>query len=159
MCISVQKYLISNGAESTFNLGPERPETCPYHLSTWIINKTLWWFVCCHIQNSSYCSKWNYIHVYMKDSEIGPVPQTWPIPQTCPSILWRQISTWESKNKPDSIVMSNSPKHVRFGPTSVPDFSKKQHYPSILCMLTIMSVFQCYYYTIHPQELDVLSIK
>jgi hypothetical protein len=69
----------------------------------------------------------------MKDSEIGPVPQTFSI------ILWRQISTWESKNKPDSIVMSNSPKHT-----------KKQHYPSILCMFTIMSVFQCYYYTIKP---------
>ena len=32
LCISVQKYLISNGAESTYNLGPdrlgpERPET------------------------------------------------------------------------------------------------------------------------------------
>jgi hypothetical protein len=24
LCISVQKYLISNGAESTFNLGPDR---------------------------------------------------------------------------------------------------------------------------------------
>jgi hypothetical protein len=27
LCISVQKYLISNGAESIFNLWPERPET------------------------------------------------------------------------------------------------------------------------------------
>jgi len=84
----------------------------------------------------------------MKDSEIGPVPQTCSIPQTCPIILWRQISTWESKTKPDSIVMSNSPKHVRFGPTNVPEFTKKQHYPSILCMFTILFVFQCYYYTI-----------
>jgi hypothetical protein len=80
----------------------------------------------------------------MKSSEIGPVPQTCPIPQTCLIILWRQISTWESKNKPDSIVMSNSPKHVWFGPTNVPDFTKKQHYPSILCMFTILSVFQCH---------------
>ena len=31
MCISVQRYLISNGAESTFNLGPERPETIIIH--------------------------------------------------------------------------------------------------------------------------------
>jgi hypothetical protein len=67
-------------------------------------------------------------YIYMKDSEIGPVPQT------CPIILWRQISTWESKNKPDSIVMSNSPKHVWFGPTNVPDFTKKQHYSSYACL-------------------------
>ena len=78
----------------------------------------------------------------MKDSEIGQVPQT--------IMLWRQISTWESKNKPDSIVMSNSPKPVWFGPTKVPYFTKKQHYPSILCMFTILSVFQCYFYTIKP---------
>jgi hypothetical protein len=36
--------------------------------------------------------------------------------------------------------MSKSPKHVRFGPTNVPDFTKKQHYPSILCIFTILSV-------------------
>jgi hypothetical protein len=89
--------------------------------------------------------------IYMKDSEIGPVPQACLIPQTSPIILWRQISTWESKNKPDSIVMSNSPKHVRFGPTNVPDFTKKQCYPSIWCMFTILSVFQYYYYTIKPR--------
>jgi hypothetical protein len=86
----------------------------------------------------------------MKGSEIGPVPQACPIPQISPIILWRQISTWESKNKHDSILMSNSPKHVRFGPTNVPDFTKKQYYPSIWCMFTILSVFQCYYYTIKP---------
>ena len=80
----------------------------------------------------------------------NPRKQEPPRAQTYPIILWRQISTWESKNKPNSIVMSNCPKHVRFGPTSVPDFTKKQHYPSILCMITILSVFQCYYYTIKP---------
>jgi hypothetical protein len=47
----------------------------------------------------------------------------------------------ESINKPDSIVMSNSPKHVWFGPTNVSDFTKKQHYPSILhCMHVYNSV-------------------
>jgi hypothetical protein len=68
-----------------------------------------------------------------------------------------------STNMPDYIMTSNfnlriqkqarfhcDVKHVRFGPTNVPDFTKKQHYPSILCMFTILSVFQCYYYTIKP---------
>ena len=94
------------------------------------------------------CWVYYFWHIYMKDSKIGSVPQT------CPIILWRQISTWESKNKPDSIVMSNSPKHVWFGPTNVPDFTKK-HYPSILCMFTILSrvsVLLLYYKTIDISE-------
>jgi hypothetical protein len=51
--------------------------------------------------------------IYMKDSEIGPVTQTCPIPQASPIILWRQISTWESKNKPDSkTILSFHVMHV-----------------------------------------------
>ena len=146
--VSCLKNLVSSRASFCIDRFKSNYTQAIYWQSVEIENHNFlsWYLEVCPVKMQKCVLKWDrkYDLIYMKDSEIGPVPQT------CPIILWRQISTWESKNKPDSIVMSNSPKHVRFGPTNVPDFTKKQQYLSIFCMFTILSVFQCYYCTIKP---------
>jgi hypothetical protein len=95
----------------------------------------------------------------MKDSEIDPVPQACPIPQTSSIILWRQISTWESKNKPDSIVMSQtcpirSHKRARLYKETILSFHLMHVYNSFR-----ISVVLLYYKTIDISEWKVEYLR
>ena len=88
--VSCLKNLVSSRASFCIDRFKSNYTQAIYWQSVEIENHNFlsWYLEVCPVKMQKCVLKWDrkYDLIYMKDSEIGPVPQT------CPIILWRQIS-------------------------------------------------------------------